>query len=253
MVAVVGYFAAELAARLPYSFERDLVGAHVEPQPKFEDPAIEAAALAVRALGGRVAAAMDLEPDMTIHFRYVDSRVVNAFATLGGQVFVHRGLVEKMPDENTLALVLAHEVAHVKLRHPVRSAGRGVAVGLVLAAVGFSGGSASDVAGKAGGVTLLSFSRSQEGEADREALAAVHRLYGHGGGPKELFALLGTEGRPDHSRVAMLQTHPLSADRIADLAAYAAAMGWRADGPRAPLPEPLKTHNVVTPAPKPSP
>lgn len=165
--------------------------------------------------------------------------VVNAFATLGGQVFVHRGLVAKMPDENTLALVLAHEAAHVKLRHPVRSAGRGIAVALVLSAVGMSGGSAGDVASMAGGVTLLSFSRSQESDADREALAAVRRLYGHAGGPTELFALLGSEGRPEAGRVAMLQTHPLSADRIEELAAFAASKGWPADGPRAPMPAAL--------------
>ena len=182
---------------------------------------------------------MDLEPGMEVHFRLVDSPVVNAFATLGGQVFIHRGLVAKMPDENTLALVMAHEVGHVKLRHPVRAAGRGIAFALVLSAVGAGGGSAADVANMAGGLTLLSFSRSQEREADREALAAVHRLYGHAGGPQQLFGLLGAEGRPDSARVGMLQTHPLSADRVAELQAFANANGWANEGPRAPKPPAL--------------
>lgn len=238
-VVVFGYFAAEVAARLPYAVEREMVAAYVEPPGKMDDPDLDAAARELRALGARVAAAMDLEPGMEIHFRLVDSPVVNAFATLGGQVFIHRGLVARMPDENTLALVMAHEVGHVKLRHPVRAAGRGIAFALVLSAVGAGGGSAGDVANMAGGLTLLSFSRSQEREADREALAAVQRLYGHAGGPRQLFGLLGSEGRPDSARVAMLQTHPLSADRVAELQAFANANGWPNEGPRAPKPPAL--------------
>lgn len=238
-VLVFGYFAAEVAARLPYAVEREMVAAYVEPPGKMDDPDLDAAARELRALGARVAAAMDLEPGMEIHFRLVDSPVVNAFATLGGQVFIHRGLVARMPDENTLALVMAHEVGHVKLRHPVRAAGRGIAFALVLSAVGAGGGSAGDVANMAGGLTLLSFSRSQEREADREALAAVQRLYGHAGGPRQLFGLLGSEGRPDSARVAMLQTHPLSADRVAELQAFANATGWPNEGPRAPKPPAL--------------
>jgi predicted Zn-dependent protease len=236
-VAIAGYFAAELAARLPYAVERELVATYVEPPGKMDDPELDAAAREMRALGARIAAAMELEPGMEIHFRLADSREVNAFATLGGQVFIHRGLIARMPDENTLALVMAHEVAHVKLRHPVRAAGRGVAVSLVLAAAGLSGGgSAADLANLAGGATLLSFSRSQESEADREALLAVQKLYGHAGGPAQLFGLLGAEGRPDAARVAFLQTHPLSGDRIAALEGFARVQGWAPDGQRTPMP-----------------
>ena len=247
-VAIAGYFAAELAARMPYAVERELVASYVEPPGKMDEPGLDAAAREMRALGARIAAAMDLEPGMEIHFRLADSAMVNAFATLGGQVFIHRGLIARMPDENTLALVMAHEIAHVKLRHPVRAAGRGVAISLVLAAVGLSGsGSAGDLANLAGGVTLLSFSRSQESDADREALAAIEKLYGHAGGAKELFALLGSEGRPDAARVALLQTHPLSADRISDLDTFARSRNWTADGQRTALPQALAKLREGTP------
>ena len=125
----------------------------------------------------------------------------------------------------------------MKLRHPVRAAGRGVAVSLVLAAVGISGsGSAGDLANLAGGATMLSFSRSQESDADREALMAVQKLYGHAGGPAQLFGLLGAEGRPDAARVAFFQTHPLSADRISALEDFARSQRWATDGQRTPLP-----------------
>ncbi|QJR14758.1 M48 family metallopeptidase [Usitatibacter palustris] len=234
-IAAVGYFAAELAARLPYAVERELVAERVSPPSKADDPAQDKAALALRELGARVEAAMSLEPGMAIRFHLVDSEMVNAFATLGGQVFVNRGLIARMPDENTLALVIAHEIAHVKLRHPVRAAGRGVAIGVLLTAVGFSGSSGGDLTNLVGGVTLLTFSRSQERDADREALAAVNKLYGHAGGPKELFTMLGAEGGSDSMRLAMLQTHPLSSDRVSELLDYATAQHWPVDGTRRPL------------------
>ncbi len=50
-------------------------------------------------------------------FAVLESNEVNAFATPGGTVFVTRGLIEATQSEDELAAVLAHEVAHVTLRH----------------------------------------------------------------------------------------------------------------------------------------
>jgi Zn-dependent protease with chaperone function len=240
LVLAAGLFAAEIAARLPYAVEHELVTTHGPASAPPADARLAAAEASLRALGDRLAAAMALEPGMALDIRLVDSPLVNAFATLGGQVRVHRGLVERMPDENALAFVLAHEIAHVKLRHPVRAAGRGVAVGLILAAVGVgTGGPAADIVAGTGSVALLNFSRRQEADADREALAALRALYGHAGGSAQVFELLAASGRSDARRIAMLQTHPLSAERIAAAAAFAASHGWAADGARTPLPPAL--------------
>ncbi len=240
-IALIGFFAGELAARLPFSVERGLVDSAPGTRAEQATARLSAAEKALEALAARLAARMDLEPGMSVDIRLVDSKMVNAFASIGGQVMVHRGLIAKMPDENTLAMVLAHEIAHVKRRHPVRGAGRGVAIGLLLVAVGFgSGGAAADLATGTGTLTLLSFSRGQEQEADQDALAALNALYGHVGGSRELFALLASEGgRPDGTRVAMLQTHPLTGDRVANLADHASRMGWKPDGARTPLPPEL--------------
>ncbi len=53
------------------------------------------------------------------YFLVVNSDEINAFATPGGFVFVTKGLVKQMPDEDALAGVLAHEIAHVVLEHGV--------------------------------------------------------------------------------------------------------------------------------------
>ena len=51
------------------------------------------------------------------HFLLLDSRDINAFATPSGLVLVTRGLVHCCRDEEMLAAVLAHEIAHVQFKH----------------------------------------------------------------------------------------------------------------------------------------
>lgn len=54
---------------------------------------------------------------MDHHFAVLDTQEVNAFACPGGIVLVTRGLLQKTASEDELAGVLAHEIAHVTLRH----------------------------------------------------------------------------------------------------------------------------------------
>jgi predicted Zn-dependent protease len=51
------------------------------------------------------------------HVAILDSSDLNAFATMGGHIFVCRGLLEALTNEDTLAAVLAHETAHIQLGH----------------------------------------------------------------------------------------------------------------------------------------
>jgi predicted Zn-dependent protease len=53
------------------------------------------------------------------HVGILDSPELNAFATTGGHIFVCRGLMEALTTEDALAAVLAHEIAHIQLRHGV--------------------------------------------------------------------------------------------------------------------------------------
>jgi predicted Zn-dependent protease len=55
------------------------------------------------------------------HVVILDSPEINAFSTSGGHIFVTRGLIEVANSEDTLAAVLAHEIAHVQLQHSIRS------------------------------------------------------------------------------------------------------------------------------------
>ena len=55
------------------------------------------------------------------HFLLLESMEINAFAAPGGLILVTRGLLQCTNSEDELAAVLAHEIAHVQLRHGIGS------------------------------------------------------------------------------------------------------------------------------------
>jgi predicted Zn-dependent protease len=181
---------------------------------------------------------MDLPPEMRITVHYADVDEVNAYATFGGHVVINRGLMEKLPSENALAMVMAHEIAHIKHRHPIRSLGRAAVVIIALMAV--AGVQGNDVVGTiigdTGALTLLSFSRGQESEADRSALEAVAGVYGHVAGALDLYTvLLEAHAEGQFSAPSFMRTHPLTGDRIDDLKAVQYEKGWDDSAPVTPL------------------
>jgi predicted Zn-dependent protease len=221
-------------------FEKEL-----EISSRFADdfPAPGPTSAYLQDLADRVVAAQELPTGMRIRMHYVDSSTVNAFATLGGNVIFFRGLIGKMPSENALAMVISHEIAHVKLRHPIATFGRGLAIGILVAMV--SAGSGSDIVGRALGnaglLTALTFSRSQESAADAAALRTLARMYGHVAGADEVFKLLQEESTHGIGNLpAILRTHPLDQDRIDAIARLAATNGWPMQGPTQLLPEAIR-------------
>jgi predicted Zn-dependent protease len=246
VVAALALLAQTLARHIPFETEVELAARYSDKFPA-RGPVTDY----LQALAERLAAAQDLPPGMRITVHYVDEPTVNAFATLGGHVVVFRGLLEKMPHENALAMVLAHEIAHVRHRHPVMSLGRGVVVGLALATVANLSGSdlVGNALGDAGLLTILTFNRDQEAEADRSALAALARHYGHVTGADTFFTVArALPGREAKERLpSFLSTHPLSDERIAALAQQTRANGWASDLPTVPLPPAIRA--AATPAP----
>lgn len=241
--ALLGFFAGELAGRVPFATEREYARAIAE---RFEQakltPAQRAARDDLRALAAKLSAAMPLPPDITVSVHYADEPTVNAMATLGGQLVFYRGLLHKLESEEAVAMVLAHEIAHVRLRHPAAAMGRGVAVGLVLSAVSVGAGRSlgGDAVQRAAVLPLLKYSRDQERDADELALGALVRVYGHAGGAEQVFRVLAAAVPGESARMAILQTHPLTEERIARLQALARDQGWPVDGPRTPLPPALR-------------
>jgi beta-barrel assembly-enhancing protease len=55
------------------------------------------------------------------HFLVLDTEEVNAMAAPGGMIFVTKGLLRRCRDEETLGLILAHEVGHVCAKHGLQA------------------------------------------------------------------------------------------------------------------------------------
>ena len=169
----------------------------------------------LQTLANELSNAQQLPKDMDIHIHYSEKSMVNAFATLGGHITVYKGLIEKLPNENALAMVLAHEIAHIKHRDPIIAMGRGLTVGIAIMSV-FGAGDSSvsqQLMGYLGQLTALSFSRTQEQQADRDALFTLQQYYGHTEGAKAIFQILINENNLVETP-ELLSTHPLSQDRI---------------------------------------
>lgn len=240
LVAALAFGATWLAPKVPFRLEQQFA------QGFFKERAanrVSAHEQVLRGLAERLVREMDLPTGVSVTVHYDEGQTLNAFATLGGHVVVYRGLIDRMPNEDALAAVIAHEIAHVKHRHPAASLGRGVAIGLVLSAIGMSTGSslADRIIGAAPNLTLLKFSRDQEIEADADAVRAISRAYGHVGGIEDLFRLF-QDSRPDAPRGAQfLLTHPVTAERLERVATAAAREGLASSGPRTPLADTLKS------------
>lgn len=240
LALIIGFLAGEIAAHLPCSVERDYassLGKHLNKEQL--DSQGLAARAALRELAENLARDMDLPSDMKIDVHYNDAPIVNAFATLGGNIIVFQGLIERLNSEEALAMVLAHEMAHIRHRHPVRAMGRGLAVGLLLSAVSSSLGElAGNPLSKTGSLSLLKYSRDQEREADEAAFKALGKRYGQLGGAHEVFALFDTL-HGNKARIALLQTHPLTEERRQNLLALARQTGLSLSGKTRGLPAPL--------------
>jgi len=182
---------------------------------------------------------MDLPEGMKIHVHYVNEDVVNAMATLGGHVMVYRGLLEQLPNENALVMLLGHEIGHVKLRHPVKALGKGVVISLLVSFIlGESSDSVANVISDTSMLTMLSFSRDQEEASDDEGIKTVNDFYGHVRGATELFEILQKERQNAAVNIPQfLSSHPDTEQRIEHLNKLVEVQHWNQQGETRPIPE----------------
>ncbi len=239
LVVVLQFFGSALAKRIPFKYEVRLMN-NLDISLSEVEPSAEIAQY-LNELAARVATEIPLSEDKQILVHYKNESVFNAFATMGGNLLFYRGLLEKMPNENALAMVMAHEIAHINHRDPISGVGGGVASMIALSMVTGDTGFAGKLLTQAGTVTVTQFTRSMETAADTAALGAVYGLYGHVNGASSLFEIMGNVRSDNKSVPDWLErfaaTHPLSSDRVDAVAELAKRNGWAADGELTPLPE----------------
>lgn len=180
-------------------------------------------------VGHRIAAFSN-EGGQKFTFFVVDDPSINAFALPGGYIGVHTGLIDATRNENELAGVLAHEIAHVTQRHIARAIHAGqrqsllstaIMLGAIVAAAAGAGGDvvqgAMSVAQGSAAQQRINFTRSNEYEADRVGIEALAEAGFDPNGMATFFEVLSRGTRPVEARVPeFLRTHPVGANRIAE-------------------------------------
>ena len=148
----------------------------------------------VTQIGQRLAAVAP-GPKYPYQFKVVNVSDVNAFALPGGFMYINRGLIETTGSEGELAGVMAHEMAHVALRHGTNQASKAY---LAEAGLGVLGGflgqsTTGQIIGAIGGFGLnaafLKFSRTAEEQAD---IVGAQMLAAAGYNPLDMASMFET-------------------------------------------------------------
>ena len=220
LVGLAHVLASFLVVYIPFEIEETLVETlHINELYESNDEYVEQT-LALQELADRLSAHMNLPEGMVIHAHYDPSDIPNAFATLAGNIVIYQGLIDKVSSENGLAMVVAHEIAHIKHRDPIMSLGRGAVTLISIAALSGFGDSSviANIAGFTGAGALSQFSQNQESRADEDAVAAVLAEYGTLAGADEFFTQMLEEfGDSGSLEFAFFSTHPPTDERIEHL------------------------------------
>jgi len=181
-------------------------------------------------IGSRIAAQTN-DGDHRFTFFAVDDPRINAFALPGGYIGVHTGLLEASRNEDEVAGVLAHEVAHVTQRHIARSIHANSRQSLlttammlgaiIMAAAGGSGDAVQGAMAVAQGTAMqqqINFTRTNEYEADRVGIAALADAGFDPYGMASFFDVMSRQQTSDPNSRApeFLRTHPVTTARIAE-------------------------------------
>ena len=207
-----------------------------------EDPLIDEY---VNEVGSRLASQSN-DGSQKFTFFVVDDPAINAFALPGGYIGIHTGLLEATRNEHELAGVIAHEIAHVTQRHIARAIhasqrqsiiSTALMLGAIIAGAAGAGGDAvgglASVAQGTAAQAQINFTRSNEYEADRIGIGAMHDAGFDPYGMASFFEILSRQSPVSvETRVPeFLRTHPVTTTRISE------ARGRAADYPRSPLPD----------------
>jgi len=153
-----------------------------------------------------------------------DDSQQNAWCMPGGKVVVYTGILPITQDENGLAVVMGHEIAHAVAKHGSERMSQGLVQQLGGQALGvaLSGNSAmtQQVAAQAFGIGsqlgLLRYGRNQESEADHLGLIFMAMAGYDPKGAIEFWQRMDAREN-QASPPEFLSTHPSNGTRIADI------------------------------------
>lgn len=202
--------------------EDDIIGARENPRIVAEFGGIyskRSAEIMLAQIVGKLLAAAD-QPNTRFTVTILDSAEVNAFALPGGYIYVTRGILALANDQSELAAVLAHEIAHVVLKHARARTNRIKTTEIVDKVVTgvFGGDPSTDQSSNKARLSLAAFSQAQELAADKEGILIAGKA---GYDPHAAARFLASMGRFAQLTAGdaeqgddFLSSHPSTPDRI---------------------------------------
>jgi predicted Zn-dependent protease len=148
-----------------------------------------------------------------------DDAVLNAFCTPGGYIYIYTGLIKYLDNGASLAGVMGHEIAHADGRHSSRQMQNQYGLATLLQIL--TGGDPGALATLASNLVNLSFSRSDETDADSRSVRYLCPTSFEADGAANFFQKIIDEDNP--SQPQFLSTHPNPDYRVDNIRAEAAS------------------------------
>jgi beta-barrel assembly-enhancing protease len=147
-------------------------------------------------------------PNIPYTFQVVDDNSINAFATMGGFVYINTGTIAASDNVAQLASVIAHEMGHIGGRHSLEQMKQQAITQGIATAIGVENDQLIGLGAKL--ALQLPLSREDEFDADRRGLLTISRAgFAPQAMPAFMQKLVSSGGTP-----SFLNSHPATPDRI---------------------------------------
>lgn len=158
------------------------------------------------------------------HVKMLDTNEVNAFSTSGGHIFITKGMLKCAEDEDSLAAVIAHEIAHIQLKHSLKaikaSRWTNALKQTATAVVSVAGNAelANDMNDMVGDVftEMVQNGYSKEQEFDSDTLALT-LMADSGYNPNKMYKMLEMLEKIQNGNAGVYKTHPSPQERIKNI------------------------------------
>lgn len=179
----------------------------------------------LNSIGQQIARVSHQPPYFSYQYIALDDDMINAFALPGGYIFITKGMLLKLENEAQLAAILAHETIHVVARHSSASISREIGMEVALSvALSNSSGAATQVAGISRQIIGLSYSRSQEREAD---LGGLDYMVKAGFDPWQMVKTMQMlEAEQKAKQIEFFSTHPSPENRVGYISQVIESRGY---------------------------
>ena len=188
----------------------------------------------VKRIGERIAAVSG-RSDFAWEFNVIEDATPNAFCLPGGKVFFYTGILKIAENDDQIATVMGHEIAHALARHGAERLSLQTASNIgaqVLATALNIPAQYQNLYSQAYGITsqvglILPYSRKFEHEADQ---IGIYLMWKAGYNPLQALRFwenMARLSRSSQKPPAFLSTHPADEERIAEIRAYIAQLPVR--------------------------